>query len=81
MAGFTWAQTIGSLTLIHSVEIQEIRDNTDWLNNNRSPYCSTHYASYLSTHYSTNQAGHYSSYCGSNYAYYGGNYSTNGCRG
>jgi len=58
MAGFTWTQTIANNGIIEAQDINEIRANTDWLNNNRN-YCSTHYISYCGSNLS---------HCGSNFS-------------
>jgi hypothetical protein len=56
---FTWTQSVTQYTNIEKVDIDEIRTNCDWLNNNRSMYCSTHYSPYCSTHYSGHRQTHY----------------------
>jgi hypothetical protein len=76
---FTWSQVISPNTLVERVDIQEIRNNADYLNNNRL-YCGANYISYLTTHYGTHYGSNYSSYLTTHYTsnnagyygYYGG---------
>ncbi len=52
---FVWEETIAQDSVIENADIEEIRENCDWLNSNNN-YCSTHYA----THYSGNYTGYHS---------------------
>ena len=69
--GFTWTQTIGQFTeKIEAQDVQELRNNVDWLNNNlecqtHHTYCSGHYTSHLSTYYTPNYASQCGTYCAS----------------
>jgi hypothetical protein len=76
---FTWAQTIAQRLNDERVDVQEIRDNSDWLHNNlaycathhtthltayNASYCPTHYTTHLSSNLTTYLATHDASYCG-----------------
>lgn len=69
--GFTWTQTIGQFTQeIEAQDVQELRNNVDWLNNNlecqtHHTYCSGHYTSHLSTYYTPNYGSQCGTYCAS----------------
>jgi len=63
---FTWVQTIAASGNIEKVDIDEIRSNTDWLDNN-IVYCTGHYGTYQATTYGTHLAVNYSSYLGSHF--------------
>lgn len=57
---FTWTQTIGVGSKSIKAALDEIRTNTDWLNNNRN-YCGTNYTTHYPAHRITHNAVYYSS--------------------
>jgi len=82
---FTWTQTIGVGSKSIKAALDEIRTNTDWLNNNRAclTHCGTHYGTHWYTHNSTYYSSNLSNYCSSvrtsHYvSYYPTNYSAYG---
>lgn len=66
---FTWTQSITQYTNVERADIQEIRDKTDWLDNNVA-YCGSNYTTYYATHYTTYRSAHYITYNASNYSAY-----------
>ena len=78
--GFTWVKPITVKGQITAEAVNEIRTNTDWIDNHHDAasgyYCAAYYASQLTAQYSAQ--------CPSNYDYYGnyanyGSYQDNAC--
>jgi len=72
MAGFTWTQDISVGAKADWADIQEMRNNVDWLDNNTAP-CTTHNSGVCPTNYGTNYPG----YHGGDLGYYFTAYAVN----